>query len=69
MDQHTRNALVAERQAGAGEFCSICFGLVGFSKNVTIDDPIRFKNGAMYIEGVGQICSECNKEKPAGVKS
>lgn len=59
-----RGALFAERQAGNEEFCSVCFSLMGFSKERNIEDPIRFANGAAYIRGVGQVCRDCNKEAP-----
>jgi len=59
-----RGALFKQRQAGSEEFCSVCFSLMGFSKERNIEDPIRFMGGAAYIRGVGQVCHDCNKEAP-----
>lgn len=55
-------------KAGHEEFCSVCFALMGFSKLRNINDPVRFKNDAAYIEGLGQVCSHCNnKEKKSAL--
>lgn len=67
-DPLLRRTLFASRNAGDEEFCCICFVLLGFSKKRNVDDLIRFQDDAIYVDGVGQVCSQCNKKKFAGVK-
>lgn len=55
-----RHALFERRKDGDEEFCNGCFASMGFSKKRSVDDPIRYRNGATY-NPAGQFCSACNR--------
>jgi hypothetical protein len=41
------------------ETCSSCSTKLGFSSFLHINDPLRWKEKRMYIEGAGQLCGTC----------
>lgn len=59
MTNASRLEQLKKAMASPNEFCVICFGDMGFSKDLHIEHPDRYKNGACYCEGSGQCCGSC----------
>ncbi|OGZ04714.1 MAG: hypothetical protein A2845_05485 [Candidatus Lloydbacteria bacterium RIFCSPHIGHO2_01_FULL_49_22] len=48
------------------EFCVSCGRGMGFSAmNTHVDHPVRYENGARYVEGSGQVCGDCAAKEDA----
>lgn len=43
------------------EICTGCGRGLGFPQSLRIDDQKRWENGALYVEGGGQLCGNCAK--------
>jgi hypothetical protein len=49
----------SERPVDSDEVCTGCGKKLGFSRLLHVDASERWENGAVYIEGSGQLCSDC----------
>lgn len=54
-------AIARSKQTGI-EFCICCGKDMDFPVATQIDDPVRFKDDARYVECAGQVCGPCEKE-------
>lgn len=56
----TLELAIARAERTGEEFCVSCYAPMGFPWRTTgVEDPIRFKDGACYVEGGGQVCALC----------
>jgi hypothetical protein len=57
------SAAIERSKMSGEEFCNLCGEGMKFPLTTHIDEPIRYKNGAFYTEGVGQTCAACAVSK------
>ncbi len=55
-------AIAREKRTGL-EFCSSCAKWLHFRSSLHIENPVRYIDGAYYVEGGGQTCAECAKKE------